>query len=170
MTRGSSPARPGTRAAAMAYDDRHQQATLFGGTPIVGSPLQETWVYASGVWFPLSDASRPAPRSLFAFATDPVNNTVWMYGGTDQFTTYSDFWRYQNGEWQQIFADSTPATCLTPNAVFDTDRNKLVLVCATSEVYEWDGAAWTGHTDLKTVPPLHQWASMTYDPTLKKTV
>ena len=156
--------------AAMAYDDLRQQTTLFGGTPVVGSPLQATWVYASGVWFPLSDASRPAPRSLFAFATDPVNNTIWMYGGTDQFTTYSDFWQYQNGQWSQLFTSDTPASCLTPNAVYDTDRNKLVMVCATSDVYEWDGAAWTGHTGLKTQPPLHQWASMVYDQTLKKTV
>jgi len=46
----------------------------------------------------------------------------------------------------------------------------MVLVCATSQVYEWDGAAWSTPTTGKTVPPLHSWASMVYDPTLKKTV
>src|SRR5262249_44234450 len=76
--------------AAMAYDSLRQLITLFGGTPIVGSPLQDTWIYSTGAWFSLSDGSRPAPRSLYAFATDPVNNSIWLYGGTDQFNSYSD--------------------------------------------------------------------------------
>src|SRR5581483_4311008 len=156
--------------AAMSYDDRQQVATLFGGTPVVGLPLNDTWVYASGVWITLSDASRPAARSLFAFATDPVNNTTWLYGGTDQFTTYSDFWQFQNGQWTQLFADGTPTLCLTPTAAFDTDRKVLVVVCASSDTFEWDGAKWTNKTPSKNVPPQHTWASMTYDPTLKKTV
>ena len=164
--------------AAMAYDSLRQQTTLFGGTPIIGSPLQETWVYSSAIsngilgasWFSLADGSYPAPRSLYAFATDPVNNAVWLYGGTDQFTSYSDLWEYQNGAWTQIFVDNTPASCLTPTAAYDTDRSKLVLVCATSEVFEFDGATWTSFSGLKKIPPLHSWASLVYDPGLKKTV
>ena len=156
--------------AAMAYDALRQETALFGGTPVVGVPLNDTWIYASSTWFSLSDATRPAARSLFAFTTDPVNNTIWFYGGSDQFTTYSDLWQFQNGQWTQLFIATTPASCVTPTSAFDTDRNKLVVVCATSDVYEFDGTAWTAHTGLKNPPPVHTWASMVYDPTLKKTV
>jgi len=156
--------------AAFAYDQNRSVATMFGGTPVVGLPIAETWLYAAKTWYSLADAARPAARSLFSFTTDPVNNTIWLYGGSDEATTYSDFWQYQNGTWTQLFISSTPASCLTPAAAFDTDRSKLVVVCATSEVYEWDGTAWAGHTDLKTTPPVHTWGSLTYDPTLKKSV
>ncbi len=156
--------------AAMAYDSLRQLTTMFGGTPSVGQPTADTWVYGSQTWFSLSDGTRPSARSLFSFTTDPANNTIWMYGGSDEFTTYSDLWKYQNGEWTQQFIENTPASCITPAASFDTDRNKLVLVCATSDVHEFDGSVWTSHTELKTTPPVHTWGTLIYDPTLKKTV
>jgi hypothetical protein len=94
-----------------------------------------------------------------------------MYGGADEITTFSDFWQYQNGAWSEVTASGGPVGCLTPTAAFDTDRSKLVVVCAdSSSTYEWDGAAWKAISGLKTVPPFHRFASMTYDPTLKKTV
>lgn len=165
---------PATRlfGAAMAFDQQRQVAIMFGGSPVVGLPANETWTYGSLVWITLSDFTRPGPRSLFAFTTDPVSNTIWMYGGTDDFTTFSDFWQYQNGQWQDMSVDSTPVGCLTPTAAFDTDRSKLVMICADAGAgtYEWDGTAWKNFTGLKTVPPFHRFASMTYDPTIKKTV
>ena len=158
--------------AAMDYDQSRQLMTLFGGSPVVGLPVSDTWVYSSQskAWFSLSDGTRPAARSLYAFVTDPVNNTIWFYGGSDDSIVYSDFWQYNDGTWTQIFNDSTPASCLTPAAAWDSDRNKLVMVCANSDLYEWDGTTWTGHIGLKNTPPTHQWGSVVYDPTLKKTV
>jgi hypothetical protein len=158
--------------AAFAYDHDRQLTTLFGGSPVVGLPLSDTWVYASGAWLVVSDFTRPGPRSLFSFTTDPVNNTIWLYGGTDDFTTFSDFWRYDNGTWTEVSVEGTPVGCLTPLAAFDTDRSKLVVVCAdASTTYEWDGTAWKAFTPAaKSVPPFHRFASLAYDQTLKKTV
>src|SRR5205823_10770720 len=149
--------------AAVAYDPDRQVTTLFGGSPVVGLPLSDTWVYASGAWLTVTDFTRPGPRSLFTFTTDPVNNTIWFYGGTDNFTTFSDFWRYESGTWTEVIADGTPVGCLSPTAVFDTDRSKLVVVCAdAATTYEWDGAAWKAITPpAKSVPPFHRFASMT---------
>src|SRR5439155_1114127 len=62
--------------AALAYDDNRQLTTMFGGTPVVGSPLADTWVYTSAAWLVIADSTRPGPRSLFTFTTDPVNNTI----------------------------------------------------------------------------------------------
>jgi hypothetical protein len=158
--------------AAFAYDPDRQVATLFGGSPVVGLPVSDTWVYASGAWFVVTDSSRPGPRSLFVFTTDPVNNTIWLFGGTDDFTTFSDFWRYDNGAWTQVVAEGGPVGCVSPTAAFDTDRSKLVVVCAdASTTYEWDGAAWKSFAiGTKNAPPFHRFASMAYDQTLKKTV
>jgi hypothetical protein len=156
---------------AMAYDTDRQVTMLFGGSPIVGLPLSDTWFYASGTWLTFSDVSRPGPRSLFTFTTDPVNNTIWMFGGVDDFSIFSDFWRYDNGTWNQILVANGPVGCLTPTAAFDTDRSKLVVVCAdAATTYEWDGAEWKSFSGLKTLPPFHRFASMAYDATLKKTV
>src|SRR5438105_3716814 len=157
---------------AMAYDQNKQIATLFGGSPTVGLPVSDTWIYGSGTWIAVSDFTRPGPRSLFSFTTDPVNNTIWMFGGVDDYSTFGDFWQYQNGQWQEVTVDGTPAGCVSPTAAFDTDRSKLVVICADAGTgtNEWDGTAWKNFSGLKTLPPFHHFASMAYDPTLKKTV
>lgn len=155
--------------AALAFDDSRQIAVMFGGTPVFGTPVADTWLYASKAWVTINDPSRPDPRSLMAFTTDPVNNTIWMFGGWDGVVSRSDFWQYQNGAWSEVSAEGTPAACVTPLSAYDTDRQKLVLVCADSSTFEWDGAAWKSFTP-KTTPPYHQFGSMVYDPTLKKTV
>ncbi len=53
-----------------------------------------------------------------------------------------------------------------------TDRRKLFVICADANngTNEWDGTAWKNFTGLKTLPPFHHFASLAYDPTLKKTV
>ncbi len=157
--------------AAISYDDSRQLVTMFGGSPVAGLPVADTWVYASKSWQTVFDPTRPGPRSLFTFTTDPVNNSIWMFGGVDEGTVFSDFWQYQNGEWSQItVTENAPAGCVTPTAAFDSDRNKLVVVCAASQVFEWDGTAWKSFTTLKDVPPFHRFGSLTYDSTIKKTV
>jgi hypothetical protein len=157
--------------AAFGYDASRQVAALFGGATVVGTPLSDTWLYTSGNWLAISDTTRPGPRSLFTFTTDPINNTIWMLGGVDALNTFSDFWRYDNGTWTEILADNVPVGCVTPNAAFDTDRSKLVVVCAdSSNMAEWDGTAWKTISGLKTLPPFHRFSSMAYDETLKKTV
>jgi hypothetical protein len=60
--------------------------------------------------------------------------------------------------------------CIYPVGSYDTDRQKIVLVCNDSSLYEFDGATWKLPTGLKEVPPIRRFASMVYDPTLKKTV
>jgi Kelch motif len=155
--------------AAMAIDDSRQLGVMFGGTPILGSPIALTWLYSSQSWITTADFSRPDPRSLCAFTTDPVNNTIWMYGGTDGLSSLTDFWQYQNGVWQEIAADNGPTNCTTPASAFDSERNKLVVSCAEGDVFEWDGAAWA-HPTPKTIPTFHQFGTLAYDPNLKKTV
>jgi N-acetylneuraminic acid mutarotase len=156
--------------AAMAYDANRSSVLMFGGTPVGGVPRADTYTYSGGAWLAFADVTRPGPRSLFSFTSDPVNSTIWMFGGTTDTETLSDFWRYDNGTWQAVTATGGPAGCLTPTSAFDTDRQKLVVVCASSAMFEWDGTAWKTFSDLKTPPPYRRFSSMAYDASLKKTV
>lgn len=156
-------------AAASTYDQARQVSVLFGGTPAFGVPESTTWLYAEKTWSPASDPTRPGPRSLFTLTADPARNTIWMFGGIDEASTFDDFWAYQNGAWQVMTAEGGPAGCITPASALDTDRQKLVVVCATADTFEWDGTAWKKFAPT-TIPPFHRFGNMVYDQNLKKTV
>lgn len=155
---------------ALAYDEARDQLVVFGGTAAFGNTRSDTYVLASGDWIAVnSDAPLPGPRSLFSLATDPVNKVVWATGGISDTGFYPDFWRVENGGWQATTVTGAPA-CMSPVSAFDIDRSKLVVICQTGEVYEWDGAAWKGFTDMKTKPLQRRFGSAAYDQTLKRTV
>lgn len=157
--------------AALAYDVVRQQAVRQGGTLIADEAVSTTSIYRAGDWVIFNDLSSPSPRSLFALATDPENKVTYLFGGLNEFDTTSDIWRYQNGQWQVISGlEGQPSLCGFPTAAYDTDRKKVVLVCQESDVFEFDGTKFTAFNDVKTHPPRHRWASMTYDQSLKKTV
>lgn len=158
--------------AAMTYDVTRQQSLLFGGTVALASkPQSAMWVRGADDWATVTDTSTPAPRSLFAFKADPVNNAIWLFGGiNDETSSLDDFWRYQNGQWLNTTLVSGPSSCGSATAAYDRDRARLVVVCVDSTTFEWDGAAWKKFADLKTHPPMRHFSSMVYDAALKKTV
>jgi len=160
-------------AHVLAFDVSRNDAVEYGGTVAFGLPRSTTMLYGSTIWLPIdAGGGTPSPRSLFAFTTDPVNNVIWLLGGTTDDLFLEDLWRYQNGQWTLIKADNAPASCITPNGVYDTDRHRSVFVCSSSDVYEWDGKTWahTNITDTKKKPPVRRFSAMVYDQTLKKTV
>ena len=155
--------------AAMAYDADRSQVIMFGGANIVSAVRSNTLLYANGIWVDSTASGlEPQPRSLFAFVTDPVNNAIWMFGGIDDTQTFTDFWKFQNGHWEQI-ENGEPTNCIYPLGVYDTDRQKMVVLCNDSSTWEFDGATWKAATP-KHAPALRRFASMAYDPSLKKTV
>jgi hypothetical protein len=157
--------------AASAYDTDNSVVVLFGGTDILGVTRSSTFLFSGSIWLDASSAAvDPAPRSLFSFVTDPVNNTIWMFGGIDDTQTFDDFWKYQNGHWEQVVTGTEPTACIYPIGSYDTDRQKMVVVCNNSSIWEFDGSAWKSFTDLKELPPARRFSSMAYDATLKKTV
>jgi Galactose oxidase, central domain len=164
---------------ALAYDEVRQQALMFGGTiPALttqATPTRSmTLVFVSNAWIPTGTSTTPAPRSRFVFQSDPVHQVIWMYGGLNENDTFFDFWSYANGRWTLLpLSQSTdPTGCTSPAATFDTDRGKLVMVCESSDVFEFDGTAWKefAASSFKTKPPLRSFSSVAYDPNLKKTV
>jgi len=157
--------------AALAYDADHDQMVYFGGTTITGLTRASTLIFISQIWLDISSSAiDPAPRSLFAFVSDPVHSTIWMFGGIDDLQTFTDFWKYQNGHWTEQASGTEPTSCIYPTAVWDTDRSKIVMVCNDSSTYEFDGAAWAQITGSKEQPTVRRYGMMVYDQTLKKTV
>jgi hypothetical protein len=154
----------------LTFDPDHQNAVLFGGAPTSGALNTLTYVYANGIWAGLSDTGTPSPRSLFAFVADPVRNVTYLFGGLNDASTFADFWYYQNGQFRPITDVTLPAGCDNPAAAFDTDRQKVVMVCSDSSTWEYDGAAWTQNSTSKVTPPIHRFSSLAYDQSLKKTV
>jgi hypothetical protein len=158
-------------AEAMAYDSVRHQTMIFGGTLAFGSPTGGTHVYGNHVWStPPDPVASPAARSLFVFVSSPDQHLVWMFGGMNDTGLGNEFWQFQNGAWSKLPTTNGPSACPTPNGVYDSDRKKLVVLCADSSLFEWDGAAWKAIAGMKTQPPARSFSSMTYDATLKKTV
>ena len=155
--------------SGLTFDPDHQVVVLFGGATSTGFLLASTFTYANKSWISVGDSAYPVPRSLHVFVADPVNNVIDLYGGLNDVTSFFDFWTYQNGQLKRQDTNS-PTDCALPLAVFDTDRRKLVMFCESSATWEFDGTTWTQFDPTKTSPPVHRFASMVYDQTLKKTV
>jgi hypothetical protein len=159
---------------ATAYDPLRGEIVTFGGSSFGDSQFNSVTarLRVNGVWSYAQSYVRPLSRSLAAMSTNPLQNNVVMFGGLDEysFTYYLDFWGYRSGQWSVLSAANGPATCEAPLSAFDVDRNKLVLTCTASTIYEWDGATWKSFTALKKTPSLRHFASMVYDAKLKKVV
>jgi len=158
---------------AIAYDAARRTTTIFGGTEAFSIPRGQTLTYHDGVWTTPPDlALSPSPRSLFAFNTDPVNGVVWLIGGMDATATLDDIWKYSRGTWKEVPFANAPTACVSPVSAFDTDRNKLVVVCQDNSVHEFDGSAWAtiDTSALKKFPQVRRFSAMTYDQNIKKTV
>lgn len=151
---------------AAAWDPIRQETLLFGGSEL-SVERSDTFRYQDGVWTGVNGAFKPGPRSLMVFASDPERGSIWMFGGLN---TGAELWQYQGGRWRRVTAPNAPATCVYPVGAWDTDRNRLVVLCQDSSTYEFDGTEWKTFANLDKKPKVRWWSSMAYDATLKKTV
>src|SRR5436190_1922931 len=168
----------------LAYDVARNQVVLIGADSTLATkmfiydPAAKTWNAPS----PAPDLTRPSPRSLASFRTDPKTNTAWLFGGLSEFGTfYLDdfdpsnnaqrrFWAYKNGFWYPLGFANAPTECNGPLSSYDVDRSKLVVFCSgSSEIFEFDGTAWSTPTPKHT-PTARRLAAMVYDENIKKTV
>ncbi|HEX3067032.1 MAG TPA: kelch repeat-containing protein [Thermoanaerobaculia bacterium] len=157
--------------SALTFDPDRQVAVLFGGATISSTVSSATFVYANKAWLSAGDSRYPIPRSLFAFTTDPLKNVIDLYGGLNESTNLFDYWTYRSDVFQfQPATTDQPSDCGSPLLVFDTDRQKMVMLCDSSATLDFDGTAWTAFDTSKKAPPQHRFAALAYDQTLKKTV
>lgn len=158
---------------AIAYDTLRDHVVVFGGTAAFDPTLSSfTTLLKGAVAHVTFTVARPSPRSLMVLEGDPARNVVWMFGGLDETSSIynSDVWGYRDGQWWPSTVAGAPSGCETALSAFDTDRNKLVVTCAGSTTYEWDGTEWKSFASLKPLPEGRLYARMVYDQRLKKTV
>ncbi len=163
---------------AFYYDQLTSRITMFGGVTFgTTTPRSTVQTYANGLWGFNLITYRPRPRSLAGMSTtDPTTGEIWLYGGLNEYSSgyNGDFWRYAgNGQWHPILVEGTgspTASCVTPQATFDSNRSRWILSCYGSELYEWDGATWKSFVNQNPEPNSRRFFSLAYDATLKKTV
>jgi hypothetical protein len=168
-------AAPFAAGSAAAYDQSRQQILTFGGTVVTGEILSATYAFKGGDWIALTPSTTPGARSLHVFRADPTNKFIYLFGGHDEVSSLADMWKYVNGGWTPVTYDTAtgtmaPTSCASPVSSFDTDRQKLIIFCSDSILYEWDGTAWKKFDSLKPAPPARRFSSMVYDAQLKKSV
>ncbi len=153
---------------AMTYDAARGETFLFGGTDYdLASEVNYAYRYRNSKWQSAWSDYMPSPRSLFGFTSDPEHGAVWLYGGV---RGASDLWKYAYGQWTPVSATDAPGACSYPATAWDSDRKVMVLVCADSTTYEFDGTAWKKFTAAKDWPSTSVQAALAYDANLKKTI
>jgi hypothetical protein len=156
-------------APAVAYDKARKNVVAFGGDSGFGVTAT-TFLFADGTWRPLVDQSTPGARSLHVFEYDPVRNVSWLFGGRSAPGGWSDLWKLSDNIWEQVIAPDSPTACFEPAGAWDTDRNKLVVVCSSTAVHEWDGERWQSFSSLSEQPQTRRWSSLVYDPKSKTSI
>jgi hypothetical protein len=153
----------------LAYDQARRETVLFGGFDFGVSGA--TFVFRNGSWDLVLGSFTPGPRSLAVFEYDPVNKVHWLFGGRNNNGSYSELWKFSGGTWQLVFAENAPtAACVDPAGAWDTERNRLVVICSDSSTFEWNGESWTSFSSLTERPPARRWSSAIFDPRSRETL
>lgn len=141
---------PGLRARAghaMAYDPATQRIVMFGGEPILGTYLADTWHY-DGAWTQLSPPQSPSPRGRPSMAAR--NGQVVLFGGFDG-TRYNDTWLFDGSNWAAgPAAPGGVGPRIRSAAAYDSWRKRVVTFGGYYEsgkllgdTWEFDGLDWT---------------------------
>ncbi|MCI4351603.1 MAG: hypothetical protein L3K15_08865, partial [Thermoplasmata archaeon] len=106
---------PGPRAfPALGFDERAQEAVLFGGTRAGLAPqsvlvLADTWVFRAGTWtnVTLSQATSPPAARGASFAVDAGAGGLLLHGGNGALrcSPTAGTWRFNAGSWSNVTAN-----------------------------------------------------------------
>ncbi len=136
------PAPSGRNGHAFGYDARNDRLILFGGDTS-GSTLGDTWALELSEspprWEKLFDASPIAPaRRNAAFAIDPLNHRLFVWGGTTTGQTAIvglialDLTRGEEA-WHAVETTGTPPARTSGAALFDAKRGRMLMGFGNSE-------------------------------------
>ncbi|MCP4288612.1 MAG: DUF11 domain-containing protein, partial [Gammaproteobacteria bacterium] len=164
---------------------------LFGGSDQTDTALNQTWSYTNGLWSPVTlTGTVPPSRTYHSLATDPVSNTLYLFGGNDGQNNFNDVWRYENEAWTDLTPISGPMPSertLTALAFLPANdqgpmtndqillfggRNLTGTLLADLWAFDLISSTWTllddggGGGD----PPARMAHTLTYDPGLGKAV
>ena len=169
---------------SLAYDAARRAVVLFGGgaaAPGVCGERQlcsDTWLWDGQRWERAAAPVGPAGRYGASMAYDPRGRRVTLFGGMG-FTTAcggggqycADTWEWDGHSWTRREPVSAPTERYLGAMAWDAGRGVLVLFGGTcldeelgqcSDLWEWDGEAWT-RRDLPSGPVPTNGAAAAYD-------
>ena len=162
--------------SAMAYDPSENVVVLFGGAsnpPSGGVTVYgDTWVYESGLWVNLTSSLRvaPSPRFDAAFAYDPVDGYLVLFGGGGVGSVaLGDTWIFQGMQWTQLTPTVSPPALGGGTMTYDAQTGTLLFFGGGSsgtfsaETWTFSGGQWTQVPTTGPVPNARASVGMTYD-------
>ena len=146
--------------SAMAWDPTGtSDLVLFGGLDGSGTHLNDTWVYFGGAgWVQLTPTTSPSTRRQHSMMSRADHNDVLMCAGQEATLPAptkwrTDVWTWNGLDWTLIPTTNTPAAVVANQAVYDPNRQKVVMVggnginggAPTSQLSEFDTVTndWT---------------------------
>ena len=155
----------------LTYDEARGRTLLFGGDPLTGPLLGDSWGWDGEFWTQAADTG-PSPRRDHAMAFDAPRGAVLLFGGFDGTSSLRDSWSWNGENWTQV-EDTGPSARRGHAMAFDQARGRVVLFGgddgqALQDTWEWDGTGWTQVED--TGPSPRRNAAMAYDLVHQKTV
>ena len=169
--------------AGVAFDPTNGSVVAFGGE-VNGTASAQTWSYrasspgqSSYGWNEIHASVEPRDRTQAAFAFDPAEGAVILFGGENQSGSsnasdfYNDTWTYRSGTWTSSQLTPSPSPRRGAMLAFDPAEGALVLFGgSTATAYYND--TWLfrhgGWTLLSTpgAPSPRRSAGFTFDPEL----
>ncbi len=140
---------PGARSEhAMAFDPVARKILLHGGVNRSGwttTYYSDTWHWDGAAWQLLTPTRSPGRRSGHRIVCDSIRNKVVMYGGVSTQTVQTDTWEWDGSTWAPATATGGPGYRTGHAMTFDSARARTILYGGnrTSDVWEYDGAAWS---------------------------
>jgi len=148
----------------MTYDPVNKVTVLFGGRCLSPAEIyNDTWIYDYGTrtWTNVTPTVSPPPRSGGAFAYEPVNRTIVLFGGYNPLnaTYFNDTWQLNVTTmlWTNITSGTEPSPRynLLSGMAYDPNRAQFMLFggYGTGSVYLSD--TWTYSVANNTWTPMN---------------
>ncbi|MEO7732415.1 MAG: kelch repeat-containing protein, partial [Kofleriaceae bacterium] len=170
--------------AAMAYDDVHATAVMFGGQPnkldqgfSLGPGMADTWLWDGSSWRLQLPAVSPPPRVLAAMAFDTARGRTVMFAGAGQSPlgfSLDDTWEWDGAAWTERHPATRPPPHVGHAMAYDAARDRTVMVGdiladGTLDQWQWDGTTWTSLAPASR-PPGRFSTALAYDAERQKVV
>ena len=155
----------------MAYDSVRKKVVLFGGYPLGGGTIGDTWEWDGNEWIQVADTG-PEARCNHAVAFDTKRRRIVLFGGQRNKIPFGDTWVWDGSEWTQE-QDSGPSSRAAHALAYDSERDRIVLFGGlagtefewklVNDTWEYDSARWIRVAD--TGPSPRSGHGMIYDGT-----
>ena len=162
-TSASTQGGPGPAArtgAALAFDQTHGEAVLFGGQSAAGAGprlFNDTWIWTGQTWSRRTSRLSPAARQQAVMVGDDLTNGVVLFAGSGSGRVLGDTWLWNGSAWSVAPAGPSAAAPRTgAAAAFDAASHQLVVfggMAVRNQVLDDTVAFGQAPLDLGTTAP-----------------